>query len=235
MTLVKPFFIFCITVLVSFSGNAQLWYSQADADIGLEPNVEHFGYIYIVNTYGVDIQWNWRALQNDFNNDWKIQFCECATCYTNDFGPLPGQGSCPIFPAGDTMEWKVGINPENEPISNTTFRVVVNDQTHETSDTLTWTTSSIASLEDIDADDAIKFYPNPANEFIHIAKTSGSFANDATVRISDLSGREVKTINLRSGSAAESVSTIDLNEGLYFFMVYEGQSLTSIEKVTVVH
>ncbi|HBH06290.1 MAG TPA: hypothetical protein DDX92_06785 [Flavobacteriales bacterium] len=235
MTLIKPFLIVLVTLLFSYSTNAQLWYSQQDADINLEPNVEHFGYIYIVNTYGVDIQWNWRALENGFNNDWQIQFCECATCYTNDFDPLPAQGSCPDFGAGDTIEWKVGINPLNEPITPTTFVVVVNDQTHETSDTLTWTTSTTSSLEDIDSDNAVRFYPNPANESIQIAKTTGSFANDAIVRISDLSGREIKAISLRSGSSVESVSTIDLTEGLYFFMVYDGQSLTSIQKVTVVH
>jgi hypothetical protein len=235
MTLIKPLFTVTLLLFISSIGNAQLWFSQQDADIELEPNVEHFGYIYVANTYDVDIQWNWRAIQNDFNNDWKIQFCECSTCYTNDFDPLPAQGSCPVFGAGDTIEWKVGINPLNEPISATTFTVVVNDQTHETSDTLTWTTSSMTALEDIDSDDAIRFYPNPANEAIQIVKTTGSFTHDAVVRISDLSGREVRALSLRSGSSAESISTLDLNEGLYFFMVYEGQSLTSIQKVTIVH
>jgi hypothetical protein len=86
--------------------------------------------------------------------------------------------------------------------------------------------TSVANLDEISAAD-FSVYPNPASEVINI--NSNKMLN-ATVSLSDLTGKVVKTSTINGLTA--SVNTSGLNNGIYYVTITDGNS-SSTQKVVI--
>jgi Secretion system C-terminal sorting domain len=80
-------------------------------------------------------------------------------------------------------------------------------------------------------ENGLEIYPNPANHFITL---NGSAINAASnVRITDITGKELCTINSIS-SSQNQISIEELNAGIYFLQVYNAEnSLTAVRRFIV--
>jgi hypothetical protein len=91
------------------------------------------------------------------------------------------------------------------------------------------------SISNLDKDDLIRVYPNPANEMVTIVWEGRANKFDL-VRVMDISGRTVQLIQI-GGRTQGNQLILDLSvvsEGLYLISL-EGQDVKKTVKVTVVH
>ncbi|MBW7675995.1 T9SS type A sorting domain-containing protein [Chryseobacterium chendengshani] len=79
-------------------------------------------------------------------------------------------------------------------------------------DDISITTSSLATSETASAKKDIKVYPNPFSDVINISE----FTNIKTVKITDISGRTLKTIE----NPTKEINVSSLNSGLYLITMY---------------
>lgn len=83
-------------------------------------------------------------------------------------------------------------------------------------------TTPIVSILELPVSEA-KFYPNPANDRLTI-DFGGTLTTDQLVRISDLQGRLVKTVNLSRGLREYNLDVGELKEGMYILNLSSGPS-----------
>jgi hypothetical protein len=86
--------------------------------------------------------------------------------------------------------------------------------------------TSVANLDEISSAD-FSVYPNPASEVINI---NSSKMLNATISLTDLTGKVVKTSTINGLTA--SVNTSGLNNGIYYVTITNGNS-TSTQKVVI--
>jgi hypothetical protein len=86
--------------------------------------------------------------------------------------------------------------------------------------------TSVANLDEISSAD-FSVYPNPASEVINI---NSSKMLNATISVTDLTGKVVKTSTINGLPA--SVNTSGLNNGIYYVTITNGNS-TSTQKVVI--
>jgi hypothetical protein len=86
--------------------------------------------------------------------------------------------------------------------------------------------TSVANLDEISSAD-FSVYPNPASEVINI---NSSKMLNATISVTDLTGKVVKTSTINGLTA--SVNTSGLNNGIYYVTITNGNS-TSTQKVVI--
>jgi hypothetical protein len=93
-------------------------------------------------------------------------------------------------------------------------------------------TTSVINMEE---DDFIRAFPNPANELVTIV-WKGRANNFELVRVMDISGRTVQLIQLGGRTQGNQLilDLSDVAEGLYLISL-EGQDVKKTVKVTVVH
>lgn len=78
---------------------------------------------------------------------------------------------------------------------------------------------------DEDSKNAIRFYPNPANNYITVEGINGL----ASITLIDILGNEVKRVN--SVSKNVQISLSDLPKGLYFLQVKQANELLKAERI----
>lgn len=109
--------------------------------------------------------------------------------------------------------------------SNGTFTVTltVSNACGTDSTTVTVTTSGIGLQENI-LSTTLQVYPNPSNDFINIS-FDGSASQDATIRLLDLSGREVISNNVGdiNGQYQGAMDIQSLADGIYMLEIESGQ------------
>jgi hypothetical protein len=86
--------------------------------------------------------------------------------------------------------------------------------------------TSVANLDEISSAD-FSVYPNPASEVINI---NSSKMLNATISVTDLTGKVVKTSTINGLTA--SINTSGLNNGIYYVTITNGNS-TSTQKVVI--
>ena len=85
------------------------------------------------------------------------------------------------------------------------------------------TGNSLSSIEELETISEFNLYPNPANDFVKLDfKTTQS--SNSTIRIIDLKGSEVMNLtkSINPGSNLITISTADLNEGIYIIQINDG-------------
>jgi hypothetical protein len=76
-----------------------------------------------------------------------------------------------------------------------------------------------------------KAYPNPAHSFLNIEAQDLLLTADCSVKLHDMLGREVKTVEMTEGKATIDIS--GLNTGLYTYQVYNRNAVVGAGKVLV--
>ena len=108
----KKIYSLLVVVFVSVAVSAQVTFSKDTAVVGIKTGYSTEAHILMSNNSGGPVQISWTAITNTLNNNWDLQFCDCNTCYTNNFGPLPNKATC-NSPLGDgtKLDLKVIIDP----------------------------------------------------------------------------------------------------------------------------
>lgn len=223
-------------LLLSIPAFSQISYSGTEATVFLEREVEKFGYIYVRNFSGVPIEYEWEFLSNSFNENWAIQFCECTSCYTNEFGNFvtaadSGQYCGNLADQGE-IEWKIGIHPNGEPISVEEFSVVVHDITNGTSDTLSWVTDISLNVE-LTEKNAVSYsvYPNPASDRLTVSIANQNLRN-GRVTLRNVLGELVYSNSFSNGNTHQ-LSLDNLNKGVYFVEVFDEKQSLFVERLVI--
>ena len=226
--------VFFLALFCGQSGYAQLTIdNDQEVFIDMEDGVEHFGYFHVSNNSGTTIDWEWKTLNNTLNNDWKIQFCECSSCYTNEFGSLPNSKTCFGIGDGSSQEWKLGLDKNGKAFSEEKFEVEIWDKTNNVRDTLTFKTRLFNSVHNISDSERIAIYPNPAKNSINIDASELQTVSDVEVDIYDLTGRVVLRKSLTK--SLESIGVDHLPNGVYVLQINQGSRSAAIERIVINH
>ena len=225
--IVYSFTIILTALLSSANLMAQLQPAYDTVDVLLENDVEKFGYVDIENNTSVSVEWKWKLIATDFDfTNWDIQFCECTSCYTNEFGALPDSMNCTTLDAGRIQEWKFGVKSSTADMVEAFYSAEIIDLTNNTSDTVTWITSEYNGIDQLAGVDAyFKFYPTVFSDEAYIVSSLKKSMN-VQVNVYDLMGKQVlsKNTSVSSGDQLLPLSLGDLNSGLYIVQVSDVKS-----------
>lgn len=93
-----------------------------------------------------------------------------------------------------------------------------------------------ASTQEEIANLTFEVYPNPANDVINVLfEDVQSGSDEITISLIDMLGKQVRSLRYGNGNPKISLSTSDLNEGVYFLSVRKGSQLVKTQKVVVKH
>jgi len=84
------------------------------------------------------------------------------------------------------------------------------------------------------SNESIEYYPNPANDFVKIIKTDGTFEAGTQITLYNLTGKLIaeQTVNTESNQIAISLKGI--NQGLYLCVIKSNKEIISSFKISVV-
>lgn len=190
------------TVLLEISGRE---YSE---------KVLHF----IQNHESVPVGIKWKMGSNTMKSDWDVEFCDCGSCFVNDF---PDSVICPDLDPGADMIYSFRVNPHGNPderFMEIDIEKTLNGITEVT--TLTVITKIFTSAPEIKVEPTVKVYPIIVNQFMYIDLVNTN-AVHSSVRVFDLSGRLILSEQLAAGG----LQIIDLGfakSGIYLVEVTGG-------------
>jgi hypothetical protein len=214
---------------------SQLSFSSKQVTLQMEPGVDKKATIDISNNNIYDIDLEWELVSNSLNNNWAIQFCECTSCYTNDFSPIEqssgGGQVCPTMTSGGPKaSWYLTVDPGSEPQTYAEWKVVVKNLTDNISDTLIFAAEPANNVNSALISNEISIYPNPATDLINIQIDNSKYKK-LEYSIYNIVGKAIK-----SGRLMPDNSEIQINElrsGVYFLNLRdEGVDLLN-EKIIV--
>lgn len=229
----KNLFTLLFVFLSTFSFS-QLTWEMDSIDVGIYENMASESIIKMTNSTGVAIQGlGWTTLDNTLDNNWKLQFCDCENCFTNDFGPLPTNATmgADLQDSGSCL-WSLKINPNAEPIVNAVYQVQVNDPTNMHSDTILFkvyhnTALGINVIEQAD-NKSISLFPNPVTTQ-NLSVVIPSSINISELLITDILGNEIK----RVVNPTNSIDVSFLENGYYFVNALNSSKVVSSKSFIV--
>lgn len=232
----KRIYSLLVVLFVSVAVSAQVTFSKDTAIVGLKNGHESTSHILISNNSGAPVQISWIALTNTLNNNMSLQFCDCNTCYTNMFGPLPGSATCSnTLGDGFTLDLKVIIDPLSETVTEDYFILEIYNETDNIKDTIVFKTAFDATvgLNQIAEEKAtISFYPNPAENSTFI-EVNTSENEVATVTISNILGAEVMNVYVPTDGQSTEIDLFGLDKGYYFCKVQANGIILDTQKLVV--
>ena len=78
----------------------------------------------------------------------------------------------------------------------------------------------------------VKFYPNPAGDFVIIDYFSTTQAKEIIVKITDIDGKHIMSTPLQKAPSVNTIDVRSLTKGTYIFSIYEDGILYESQKVT---
>lgn len=210
-----------------FASNAQLTFSATESTVLIEANTSKKAHIYVDNNSGKDLEVEWYLLYSSMNNDWSIQFCECTSCYTNEFTDIEtatdGGRNCGIIVDGASQQdWYVTVDPGTSELDTASWIVVVNNMTDRVKDTLVYKVVTTLSVDDVvRAEDVQMNYLAGERLWIGVGASNGFVP--ATIEVYNLSGQLVKSVSEdQFGSGVQKmINVADLYSGLYIVRIID--------------
>jgi hypothetical protein len=82
-------------------------------------------------------------------------------------------------------------------------------------------------------EDAIRVYPNPVGDMLHIQVTNSTSAS-TTIKVFDLSGRKIREVraNTQIGTNDLEIDMSNVSKGIYTIQIFEDEKLTHVSKIT---
>lgn len=214
--------------LVSLVGFGQLDYTGDTAIIGMKNGFSSTSHILMTNNTGNPVQISWTNLSTSLNNNWEIQFCDCNTCYSNEFAPIPGSATCnSMTNDGSYIDWKFIIDPKTESVTEEYFVLDIHNETDGTHDTIVFKTQFDATvgINNISKESSFSLYPNPADNYVLVDYALET--NDATLLITNVLGEIVMEEYIDNSQGDVRLDTEKLDRGYYFVQLQSnGKSLT---------
>ncbi|MFT4754015.1 MAG: hypothetical protein ACI85Q_001571 [Salibacteraceae bacterium] len=239
-----------ILVLVSAIFIAQLGFSQLSFDtdtatLVMEDGIAKKAKIVVSNSSGKDITLRWSLINStlndntdgdsDVSNNWKLQFCECNTCYSNDFSGLVTAAQCadPMLD-GSSVEWYITVDPNGQSMQKGEWIIKVDNVTDNITDTLVFYALNPLAVSEISFNAEVTSYPNPASsEFI----VNYELTNVTTpiLNIYSIVGSKLASYPLNSMAGSVNINTRNLQNGMYFYSIEEKGKRVFTQKFNVVH
>ena len=212
-------------LLLPLATTAQLTFSSTETTVQIEPETETKAHIYVDNNSGGDLEVEWTLLYSSLNNDWSIQFCECTSCYTNEFSDIEdatdgGKNCGMIVDGASQQDWYLTVNPGTSNIDTASWVVVVNNKTDRVKDTLTYKVTGVLSTGDLVAKTEVNVkYMSGERLWLTVAAANGYVP--AEVEIYNLSGQRVKSLSVdQFGSGVQRMIDVsDLYSGMYIVRI----------------
>ena len=230
----KNTFTFLLFILFSVgSVSAQLTFSAKEVQIIPTKGNKTYGHIYIDNNSGHDITIEREVIYDDLNTDYFVEFCECFSCYTNEFNTIAngvaGDVCTPFGNGGAQQDWKVGVDIENEALTYGEFKVKVTNVTDGIVDTLVYKVGHPVSVIERENDFSVSYYPNPVQNELFI---DAVFENNDQVNINviDILGHSVKN-EVINGTSKVFVDMSDLSKGVFFLILEKNGEIIMSERV----
>jgi hypothetical protein len=243
MKKVLPLFI----LIVSFNlgAIAQITFSKDTATLELVDGVLNKAKIVLTNNSGHDIDLRWSLITTTLNDNtsgtypntvsWKLQFCECITCYLNDFGVLPTGAQCPDpMPTGTNEDWYLTADPNGQTVTQGMWIIEVQNTTDNIKDTLVYIAEAPNSVKNVTYNANVSSYPNPANNEL-VVDYQLKNVSAPVLNVYSIIGGKVATYELNQANGLLSVNTADFENGMYFFTIEEKGQRVFIQKFNVVH
>ncbi|MDR9398011.1 T9SS type A sorting domain-containing protein [Salibacter sp.] len=199
---------------------AQLTFSSKEVSLQMEPGKDNKATIEIYNNTMYDIDMEWELVSNDLDDNWSIQFCECNTCYTNDFAPIDqvtqGGMSCPTMSSGGpNAAWYLIVDPGSEPQKYAEWKIVVENITDRIYDTLTFAAEPANSVNAVSlSEEEISVFPNPTSDIVNVQVLNNKKYESIEYDLFNVVGKRVKSGRINTSQF--EISTSDLNGGIYF-------------------
>ena len=237
-----------VVALISVAiSNAQITFDTDTAFLIMENGVAHKATIKLTNNSGYDISLRWTMLSSTLNdnndgdsdnsNNWAIQFCECNTCYTNDFNELPNGAQC-ADPMGhvsgaNSQDWYLTVDPNGQPMIDGEWVIKVDNLTDNISDTLVYLALHPNAVKKVNFNANVTSYPNPAKDQLTV-NYELTQVNSPVLTIYNLVGSKIATYALNGQSGRLDVNTSAFQTGMYFYAIEEQGQQIFIQKFNVV-
>lgn len=235
-----------IVILLTFlSGYSQLTFDKDTANLTMEQNVSHKAKILVSNNSGHDISLRWSLISSTLNdntdgdsdnsNNWALQFCECNTCYSNDFSGLVTSAACADPMAdGSSVEWYLTVNPNGQSMEKGEWIIEVQNATDNITDTLYFYAKNPLAVNEISANADVTSYPNPANNEL-VVNYELTNVTTPILNVYNIIGVKLGTYSLNQKNGALRVNTESLENGMYFYSIEEQGKRVFTQKFNVVH
>lgn len=234
-----------VAVLTFFSGYSQLTFDQDTATLTMEQNVQKKAKIIVSNNAGYDIAMRWSLISSTLNdnddgdsdnsNNWALQFCECNTCYTNDFAGLVSAAQCADpMSDGSSVEWYLTVDPNGQAMDKGEWIIQVQNLTDNITDTLVFYAKNPLSVKEFSANAEVVSYPNPANNELIVNYELTNVSNPQ-LTVYSIVGSKLTSYSLNQKSGVLNLNTQELANGMYFYSIEEDGKRVFTQKFNVVH
>lgn len=159
-------------------------------------------------------------------------FCFSTSCYSPFVDISPD--AVTITPGGEDSTFKGYLDPKNnDGVSVVKYCFQNNVTTDSTCITLTYEIGQSLGIIHNSEKAFLKAFPNPANEVINLAFNTQKDFSEKRIIIHDLTGRKVMDNVLNESEGIFTISTNELNNGVYICsLIVDGKSITN-EKLVI--
>lgn len=254
----KQILLILVTIVGAFTATSQVTFDKHTDTLIIEDGIAHKAEITLTNNSGHDIELKWKKIfstlhdvvppATDNTNAWNLQFCECNTCYTNDFGALTTGGSCnsPLDTAtgSNSQKWYLTADQNGQTYGNAVWVIEVTNLTDNIKDTLSYYVmnpdssndphETPNSINDVTYNADVTSYPNPANNELIVDYTLTN-VQAPVLSVYNLIGAKVASYTLNPVNGKLAINTSNLDNGMYFYTIEEQNQRVFIQKFNVVH
>jgi hypothetical protein len=220
----------------------QLTYSDTSVSVQLDSSQAVRAEIYVKNSSATGTMISWRLLSSTLQDldhpdgAWSLVFCNCVTCYTNEFETIPDSGICvaDLLP-GDSISWYMSVELNGLLGENAEWRIEL--MNHNSGKKDTWSYYFLAdslgwpnSSTDLTVHSNVLLYPNPANQHLTVQFTNEKERTE-DLMIYNLTGVLVKQVSVNAQNTVQ-INIDDLPIGIYFVQV-NGMEETAIKRFSI--
>lgn len=232
-------------ILISISSFSQLSFDLKETGVVMEDGKENKAKIIITNNSGHEIDMRWTLINSTLNdnddgdsdnsNNWSLQFCECNTCYSNEFDPLVSLAQCfDPMPDNSSKEWYLTVDPNGQAMFKGEWKIQVQNTTDGIIDTLTFFAFNPLAVNEVSINANVTSFPNPANSELQI-NYSLTNVSSPLLNVYSIVGNKISTQSLNQVEGVLNLNTQNLQSGMYFFTIEEKGKRVFTQRFNVVH
>lgn len=217
------------TILMTGHLHAQIYSPGKSVTLDIIDNETHSPKIHIINTGSTALDLSWKVASNTMVAGWDYALCDWNLCYTS----LPaGVTNPPDIAALDTVFIYPMISANSTPGSGTLKIRIFPSGTSLPGDTLAFTfnVSPSIGINDLEKDNNIKIYPNPAKDEVKILLSNNNENN--YIQLYNASMQMIFSENSMFKKDF-SINTSAYDSGIYFLKVLSNEH-TSYQKLWIV-
>ena len=183
--------------------------------------------VFMQNLTGGELILSWELLELDFPDEWQADLCDYVNCYMG----IPENGT--MLPVSDTTRGylRITLNPNGLVGTGTVSFKVYDDKHPEMVDTVNFTihTTILSDLAQIQAQQELSIYPNPAQDQISL---HSNFEGPVILQILNLAGQPVLEHEVQYGGSNQ-IDVAHLPIGMYFVTAQNKNGILAKQKLLI--